>query len=855
MIKRKKEMIPTLILSLQFLLSCAGVQSFTFRLTAKARHGLHMSGDEPSFFDKIQIPFKSQPQETLPIEDEPADLPSESLSDVLIGKAKTVIASDLGLLDADLLDKDFIWIGPLLDKPLGKIDYLAAGKFFNIRSSFPDLDYRAHDFRVDANDPQTIRCTVRPVGAMRGALQLRSETVEANGKQWRGPPEAISMTFDESSGKLVKLCSEFVLDRFVGNTNGLCGVKAAATVAGVPPPAWEVYPITAVLSKFFGRPTPAFEEPSNFLAPFPDTVMIQLAKGVISADLAVEDSSLLSEDFTFATPLLGPVQKDKFLEAYAAQEFGGFEPEFSNFRVDPYDPCRVWVDVKPVGPGLNGPPQAFSFAFDEDGSCTRITAGAVMDPSIGRFLSASLFAIVVLSNSILTFLKGNTGGLTGPEGIKYALGDGAPDLATRPLPVAIGRLKKNILSPITKINVDDYILKSSTTETTKASSETTPTSPKSSPVESEAPPSGNVALRQKLEAIKKVAAEAEERKVSEAKAKAEAARKQEEIRRAEADQKRQEVEAKKLAQAEARKKLAQEREAASEQKRKVVQQKRAGLDQSTSKAPAIANPFSFPQFDLSPAKAPTKTVPKKKVAAKAPKGMSPFRPSKPSRAGAPESKAVAAARRKQAAAEQKRREAEQRKATQTAALAEAAKKQAEARKAAVQQKQQEARARMIAQAEARKKLAEERRAAAEQKKKEAEIKRAADLEKLRKSNVEAQRRKAEELKQKQRNAVAKKKVTVQQKKIAPKTSPSIKAPAMVNPFSLPQLNLSQPKAPKNASATKKISRRPPKGVPVIVAWKARPDGKVIKEDIESSCYFVRTSLCECFMPRFVHKVA
>jgi hypothetical protein len=116
--------------------------------------------------------------------------------------------------------------------------------------------------------------------------------------------------------------------------------------------------------------------------------MIQLAKGVLSATLAADDPSLLSKDFSFVTPSVGPIDKSKFLESYAAQEFGDFEPEFSHFRVDPFDPNRVWVDVKPIGPGFEGPPQAFSFAFDDEGFCARITTGAVMDPSIGKFFQS-----------------------------------------------------------------------------------------------------------------------------------------------------------------------------------------------------------------------------------------------------------------------------------------------------------------------------------------------------------------------------------------------------------------------------------------------------------------------------------
>lgn len=108
--------------------------------------------------------------------------------------------------------------------------------------------------------------------------------------------------------------------------------------------------------------------------------------------------------------------------------------------MDPYDPYRVWVDVKPSGMTnsgvfVDGPPQAFSFTFDDEGFCTRITACAVMDPSIG-----------------------NTGGLTGVEGEKYAAGNPSPGIAARPLPQALGRLKKRITSPFTKVSVDEYKL-------------------------------------------------------------------------------------------------------------------------------------------------------------------------------------------------------------------------------------------------------------------------------------------------------------------------------------------------------------------------------------------------------------
>ena len=346
-----------------------------------------------SIMDKITNPFggdsSSESSSTRSLQPavvapQPFDLDDFDASpEGLITRSKVVMASDLGLQNGNLLADSFLWIGPLLDTPLNKVDYLAAGRFFDLRSTFPDLDYRAHDYRIDQVDPLTVRVTARTVGTMRGELRLRDQTLPPNGQQMRCPPETVSMTFDGTSGKVVKLCTGFTMDRLVGNTNGLCGVSAAATVAGEPPSAWEVTPALTVVQRFVGRPVKPIGESTSFLAPFPETVMIQLAKGVLSSNMAADDASLLGRDFTYMTPTLGPIGKKKFLEEFAALEFEGVEPELSHFRVDPYDPNRVWVDVRPLAPGYEGPPQAMSFAFDDDGFCTRITSSAVMDPSLG----------------------------------------------------------------------------------------------------------------------------------------------------------------------------------------------------------------------------------------------------------------------------------------------------------------------------------------------------------------------------------------------------------------------------------------------------------------------------------------
>lgn len=352
----------------------------------------------------------------------------------IIQQAKRVIAADFGVAEPSLLDSaNFQWIGPVVDQPLSKTEYLAAGRFFDLRSTFPDLDYRAHDFRIDDEDEATVRLTCRVTGTMRGELRLRNGVLAPNGKTMVCPPEAVTIKFNMSTGKVVKLCTGFGLDRLVGNTAGTTGVMAASTIAGEQVSDWAIYPPTTVLKRFFGRPVQQLGGSKAFLAPFPETVMIQLAKGILATNMASEDPTLLAESFTYSTPTIDPVKKREFLAKYAEKEFEGIEPTFSYFRVDPYDPERVWVDVQATATGYTGAPQAMSFTFDDEGFCTRITSGAVIDPTIG-----------------------NGGGLGGTEGFKYATGQSSLPISSRPLPRILGRLRKRILQPITGIGVDEY---------------------------------------------------------------------------------------------------------------------------------------------------------------------------------------------------------------------------------------------------------------------------------------------------------------------------------------------------------------------------------------------------------------
>ena len=427
----------------------------TARLSLSNRFRLNAGGLEgliPPFGSSSKSVGSSSGSGGKYFEDDASEFESSSFG--LIRQARRLFASDFGIADASLLsdDSEFIWIGPFVDEPLGKMDYLAAGRFFDLRAAFPDLDYRPHDFRIDNLDALTIRITCRMTGTMRGALRLRDGTFPPTGKRMICPPETVSITFN-SFGKVAKLCTGFCMDRQVGNTKGSTGVMAAALVAGQAPSDFDLYPAPAVLNRVFGRPVEPIMETKSVLAPFPETVMIQLAKGILATNMAADDPSLLAENFEFNTPYVGPIKKDNFIEKYALAEFDNVDPSFSHFRVDPYDPVRVWVDVLPKGIDYQGCPQAMSFAFDDEGFCKRITSSYVLDPSIG-----------------------NGGGLGGPEGYRYAMGMASPDFLTRPWSRVVGRARKLVLSPLTGVGVDDYLTSNQAKGKTRAATTASSTS-------------------------------------------------------------------------------------------------------------------------------------------------------------------------------------------------------------------------------------------------------------------------------------------------------------------------------------------------------------------------------------------
>jgi len=151
--------------------------------------------------------------------------------------------------------------------------------------------------------------------------------------------------------------------------------------------------------------------------------LVQLCKDVLArgAGTTKQGEADLADDFEFCAPVVGPIGKDAYLEALGTFKIQDVFPDVNNnyhfFRVDPFEPDRVWFQTRKTatntgaflgkpstGKALTFPPEAYSIRFNPDGKVKEFTVGYPMDRRIG-----------------------NTGGLGGAFGFFYGVG--------RPIPI------------------------------------------------------------------------------------------------------------------------------------------------------------------------------------------------------------------------------------------------------------------------------------------------------------------------------------------------------------------------------------------------------------------------------------
>jgi hypothetical protein len=99
--------------------------------------------------------------------------------------------------------------------------------------------------------------------------------------------------------------------------------------------------------------------------PIPPEDLIQLTKAFIKAQADQDADKWFSEDFLFVAPVVGPFNKKTFTEALSSFEllasFPDFTSNFHDFRVDPFQPNRVFFTTKFTGENISCSPEISCF--------------------------------------------------------------------------------------------------------------------------------------------------------------------------------------------------------------------------------------------------------------------------------------------------------------------------------------------------------------------------------------------------------------------------------------------------------------------------------------------------------------
>jgi len=202
-------------------------------------------------------------------------------------------------------------------------------------------------------------------------------------------------------------------------------VSVVSSVTGIqknsPKPWIQMYSTEPVMSEENILDESLMLSRSDF--PIKPADLVQRCKNIVQQQFGAKQPDLLSEDFQFIFPVVGPLTKKEFTEAFSSfkveDAFTGSYNYFG-FNVDPMEPNRVWffsrgvvthsgvlyfgaMKMKPTGKTVVVPPQVLSMSFNTEGLCYKLTGGYSVDRTVG-----------------------NTGGLGGVFGLIHAIGGSLP---------------------------------------------------------------------------------------------------------------------------------------------------------------------------------------------------------------------------------------------------------------------------------------------------------------------------------------------------------------------------------------------------------------------------------------------
>lgn len=138
--------------------------------------------------------------------------------------------------------------------------------------------------------------------------------------------------------------------------------------------------------------------------PLPPEELIDIAKRFVEKKLGAGDESMLSDDYVFVGPTLGPFDKETYVHDMKAQAgvapsigFPDMKGNHFSFTVDPVEEGRVWWLTRPVGTFTReymgakatgevcvAPPQTMGVLIDHDGRVSHCALGGPMDRSAGN---------------------------------------------------------------------------------------------------------------------------------------------------------------------------------------------------------------------------------------------------------------------------------------------------------------------------------------------------------------------------------------------------------------------------------------------------------------------------------------
>ena len=370
---------------------------------------------------------------------------TNSESQALINIARSFATTNLGVSDPSMLANDFTCSGPTFNG-IEKISYVAGltKETAVFQRAIPDFDLRPYSFSVDETQANTVWFKIRPRGTITGPFAYKGEVYLPNQKIIEMPAQQLSVTI--RSGQITRVTAGYTIDRFTGNTGGLAGPPGVLYALGEAPSKFSYIPPAVVIRQFLQRTKKLVKRKPVKVSPFPLAVMISLAKRVVETSLGAEEESLLSSDFQFSGPLVGPLEKTEFLGALKSfnlkSPFPDLKTEACCYEVDSYDPERVWVIsrgsgtqtgplilggkvvMEPSGNSYVGPPEAVSVSFNEQGLCYRASAGYILDKE-----------------------QGNTKGLGGIFGIFEAIGSPLPWWESRTIDELPGLIKDSLFPP------------------------------------------------------------------------------------------------------------------------------------------------------------------------------------------------------------------------------------------------------------------------------------------------------------------------------------------------------------------------------------------------------------------------